>query len=60
MTINTEELITLLNYAMAIQRDREDEEFDILSEIMDKLGDIEHLTRKIVPPDDLDPESVVF
>lgn len=57
MTINTEELIALLNYAMAIQRDREDEEFDILSEIMSKLGDIEYSTRKTAPPDDLVRES---
>ena len=58
MTINTEELITLLNYAMAIQREQTDVTDELLTEVMNKLSNIEYLTRRIAMRDsDLDSES---
>ena len=58
MSINTEELITLLNYAMAIQREQTDVTDELLTEVMNKLSNIEYLTRRIAMRDsDLDSES---
>ena len=46
MTINTDELIQLLGYAMSIKQEHRDDKDEVLSTIMDRLVMIEEVIRK--------------
>ena len=48
MTINTDELIQLLGYAMSIKQEQCDDIDEVLSTIMDRLVMIEEVIRKLV------------
>ena len=47
MTINTDELIQLLGYAMSIKQEHRDDIDEVLSTIMDRLVMIEEVIRKL-------------
>ena len=47
MTINTDELIQLLGYAMSIEQEHRDDIAEALSTIMDRLVMIEEVIRKL-------------
>ena len=47
MTINTDELIQLLGYAMSIEQEHCDDIDEVLSTIMDRLVMIEEVIRKL-------------
>ena len=47
MTINTDELIQLLGYAMSIEQEHRDNIDKVLSTIMDRLVMIEEVIRKL-------------
>ena len=47
MTINTDELIQLLGYAMSIKQEQRDGIDEVLSTIMDRLVMIEEVIRKL-------------
>ena len=47
MTINTDELIQLLVYAMSIKQEHRDDIDEVLSTIMDRLVMIEEVIRKL-------------
>ena len=47
MTINTDELIQLLGYAMSIKQEHRDDKDEVLSTIMDRLVMIEEVIRKL-------------
>ena len=47
MTINTDELIQLLGYAMSIKQEHRDDKDEVLSTIMDRLVMIEQVIRKL-------------
>lgn len=47
MTINTDELIQLLGYAMSIEQEHRDDIDEVLSTIMDRLVTIEEVIRKL-------------
>lgn len=51
MTINTDELIQLLGYAMSIEQEHRDDIDEALSTIMDRLVMIEEVIRKLAIPD---------